>query len=371
MSKKSYVLAGGGTSGHVNPALAIADEIKRQEEDAAIVFFGTERGIERELVQRAGYSFYPVTARPLPLKPTWAVFPALAAFLKGKRQCRELLKKIKPHAVIGTGGYVCSPVVAAAASLKIPVLLHEQNAWPGRSNRLLARRSQMVCVAFAGSQEHFPSALPVLVTGNPVRAAFFQQDKAAARQKLGLAAHQPLILALGGSLGARSINQAVLGLAGWLEKLAASGRPEPRIILSSGQKQYAASVSAASGLTKWLEVHEYLHDIHEYYAAADLLLCRSGALTCSEIAAAGRPAILVPYPYAAGDHQTYNALVLAQAGAAVLCPDEKLNPEWLAGQLDDLLWDESALQDMALQAKKLARPDAARAIYNCLLQIRL
>lgn len=367
--RRHYVLAGGGTSGHVNPALAIAREILREEPDADIRFFGTARGIEQQLVTRAGYAFTAIQARPFPSRPSPDLIRALAAFWSGRHQCRRLMQDLLPHAVIGTGGYVCSPVVAAAASLGIPVLLHEQNAFPGRSNRLMARRSQAVCVAFPGTEKHFPRPDSVVVTGNPVLPAFFGQNRREIRGRLHPDDERPLILAMGGSLGARTINQAILGLDPWVRQRLQENLPLPRIILAAGSRQHEAVAAAAAPYRTWLDVKEYLHDIHEYYAAADLLICRSGALTCSEIAASGRPSILVPYPFAAGDHQTYNARILADAGAALLCPDAQLTAEWLAGRLTALLADPDRLAAMGQQALTLARPGAAAAIYRRLTEI--
>jgi UDP-N-acetylglucosamine--N-acetylmuramyl-(pentapeptide) pyrophosphoryl-undecaprenol N-acetylglucosamine transferase len=209
------------------------------------------------------------------------------------------------------------------------------------------------------------------VTGNPVLPAFFGQDRREIRRKLHPDDERPLILAMGGSLGARTINQAILGLVPWVRQRRQENLPLPRIILAAGSRQYEAIAAAGGPHRDWLEVKEYLHDIHEYYAAADLLICRSGALTCSEIAASGRPSILVPYPFAAGDHQTYNAKILVDAAAALICPDAQLTAEWLAGQLTGLLSDPDRLAAMGRQALTLARPDAAADIYSRLMEIVL
>lgn len=366
-----YLLAGGGTSGHVNPALAIAEQIKKEDPEADIRFCGTARGIEHEIVPRAGYPFIAIRARGLPRRLSAELFRALADFLAGRRQCRRLIRTFRPDVVIGTGGYVCSPVVAAAASMHVPILLHEQNAFPGRSNRLMARRSQMVCISFPGTERWFSAGTPIVLTGNPVRSLFFQLEREEARRLLQIDPAQPVVLAMGGSLGAQSINQAILGLDPWLRDPAAwpAGR-RPQIHLAAGQRQYDAVAAAAAGFS-WLKVSAYIHDIHLVMAAADLLICRSGAITCSELAALGRPAVLVPYPYAAGDHQTYNARVFADAGAALLCPDQQLNAGWLADNLRSLLADPDRLDGMGRAAKTLARPDAAAAICACMRRVIL
>jgi UDP-N-acetylglucosamine--N-acetylmuramyl-(pentapeptide) pyrophosphoryl-undecaprenol N-acetylglucosamine transferase len=182
MSPLRFILAGGGTSGHINPALAIADQIRLEHPDAEILFCGTSRGLEQTMVPRAGYDFRAIRARGLPRRPSIEMLRALADFFAGRRQCRQILREFKPDAIIGTGGYVCSPLVAAATSLKVPVLLHEQNAFPGRSNRLMARNSQMVCISFPGSEEWFRTKSPIVLTGNPVRPEFFKLTRQAARK---------------------------------------------------------------------------------------------------------------------------------------------------------------------------------------------
>ncbi len=365
MSPLRFVVAGGGTSGHINPALAIAEQIQRDHPDAEIRFCGTARGLESTLVPRAGFAFTAIRARGLPSRPSREMLRAVADYLAGYRQSRRLLRQFRPNAVIGTGGYVCSPVVAAAAGLRIPVLLHEQNAFPGRSNRLMARRSQAVCISFPGTEQRFHTRAPITLTGNPVREIFFRQDRLTARTALGLDPAQPVILAMGGSLGARSINLAVLGLDFTAEQ--ADGKA-PLVILAAGRQHFQA-VSAAAAGKPWLAVHEYLYDIHLYMAAADLLICRSGAMTCAELAALGRPAIMVPYPFAAGDHQTYNARAQADAGGAVLCPDSQLTPAWLMTAIKDLFHDPDRLPRMGQAAASQARPDAAADICHRLYEV--
>lgn len=368
MSPLRFVLAGGGTSGHINPALAIAEQIRLDHPDAEIRFCGTARGLESSLVPRAGFDFMAIRARGLPTRLSPDLFRALADYAAGYRKCRSLLKAFRPNAVIGTGGYVCSPVVAAASSLKIPVLLHEQNAFPGRSNRLMARRSQAVCVSFPGTEKRFSTHAPITLTGNPVREVFFHQDRASARAALGLDPQRPVILAIGGSLGARNINQAILGLD--LPEDSPVGGLKPHLILAAGKQHYTAVAAMAAEAGKsWLEVHEYLYDMHLYMAAADLLICRAGAMTCMELSALGRPAVLVPYPFAANDHQTFNARVLADAGAALLCLDSELTPAWLASTLQELFSDPDRLAGMGRAAAGLAKPDATSAICRCLYEV--
>lgn len=365
MSARRFVIAGGGTSGHVNPALAIADQIRLDFPDAEIRFCGTARGIESQLVPRAGYDFVPIRARGLPRRLNREFFTAVLDFFAGRAECKALLKEFRPDAVVGTGGYVCSPLVAAASSLKIPVLLHEQNAFPGRSNRLMAHRSQVVCISMPGADQYFRTRAPIVLTGNPVRPVFFELDSATARAGLGWDPATKVLLVTGGSLGAKRLNDAVLGLSSEPDFLALAEHHKIAIHLACGQ-QHAESVRAAAKGLDWLTVHDYLHDMPQYLAAADLVLSRAGAMTCAELAALGKPAILVPYPFAAGDHQTENAKILEQAGAAIRVANNDLTPTFLASQLSHLLSEPEHLKAMGEQAKTLAIPDAAAKICRSL-----
>jgi len=365
MNPLKVVIAGGGTSGHINPALAIADQIRIDHPDAEIRFVGTARGLESQLVPKAGYDFIPIRARGLPTRINKAFFAAVADFFAGRAQSRRLLQDFRPDAVVGTGGYVCSPLVAAAASLDIPVLLHEQNAFPGRSNRLLAHRSSVVCISMPGAERYFRTKAPIVLTGNPVRPLFFQLDQDAARSHLGWTREKRILLATGGSLGAQRINETILGLKDEpvFQKLLQDQAVE--IHLACGQQHVAAVSAAATGLS-WLKVYDYLHEMPQYLAGADLVLGRAGAMTCAELAALGKPSILVPYPYAAGDHQTANAKVHEQSGAAIRVANSDLNAAWLAHQLETLFNQPDLLAQMGRQAQLLAMPDAAAKICSSL-----
>lgn len=371
MTSYRFLLAGGGTSGHIYPALAVARQIKQDHPEAELLFCGTQAGLESRLIPEAGFAFKEISARGLPTRPSWDMIKALKAYQQGKKQCISIMKDYKPHAVIGTGGYVCGPVAAAAAALKIPLLIHEQNAYPGRANRMMARRSQVVCISFQEAAGWFKTEAPVILTGNPVRAEFFHQSYDAARAALGWPAGQPVILALGGSLGARSINEAVLGMAPFFEHLIQDHQDRatvPHVHLSCGKNHYER-IAHDAGNCDWLTVYPYIDQVHLMMAAADLIVCRAGAGACFELAAVGRPSILIPYPYAAGDHQTANARALVESGAALLCQDDQLDAVWLYHQTQTLLAQEEKREQMGLAALNLASPDAAADICRQLYRI--
>lgn len=357
-----FLIAAGGTSGHINPAMAIAEQIRSRYPGADIRFVGTARGLESTLVPKAGYPFTAVAASGFPTRPSRALFLAISDYRIGRKQSRELMKLHKPDVVIGTGGYVCGPAVAAAASLGIPVVLHEQNAFPGRANRYLARKSKMVLISFPGTEQYFPSATRTILTGNPVRAIFFSTDRNTARASLALPADQPVILILGGSLGARTLNEAVLAAA------ADPSLAHCRLILACGQ-QHAESVAKTGASFANLTVKSYIDNVHEYMAAADLIVCRAGAITCAEVAALGRPSIMVPYPHAAGDHQTANAKAFAELGASILCPDDQFDGAYLAAHLNELMADPDRLRRMGEAASTLSRSHAAEEIVDRITEL--
>jgi UDP-N-acetylglucosamine--N-acetylmuramyl-(pentapeptide) pyrophosphoryl-undecaprenol N-acetylglucosamine transferase len=363
LKEKTYIIAAGGTSGHINPAIAIADKIRKEEPCARILFCGTAKGIENTIVPASHYELAHIDAAGFPSRPTKQFFEAAAAFFAGRRQSRELLKKEKPDAVIGTGGYVCGPMVSMASSMGIPTLLHEQNAFPGKANRFLARHANVVCISFPGTRSAFAKSKKIVLTGNPVREVFFNLSKESARRELGIAEGEKIVFATGGSLGAKTINQAVMNL------IKNHPAPDFRIILACGSLAYPGLVKEAAEYSPYLDLREYLFDQHLYIAAADLVLCRAGALTASEIAVTGKASIMVPYPYAAGDHQTFNARTFSDIGACILIADRDLDDRLLYEQLIALLSDPERITLMENRARTLAMPSATSLIYDELAEI--
>lgn len=345
--KVKILAAGGGTSGHVYPAIAIADRIRKEAPGSTIEFCGTARGIESELIPKAGYHMHEIRASGLPSGLSKKTFKALSDFRAGRSRCVELIREFKPAAVIGTGGYVCSPLVSAAVKMKVPVILHEQNAFPGRSNRFMSRKAAVVCTGFPGTEDYFRSAKRVVYTGNPIREVFNSVERLSCRAMLGFRPEEFLILAMGGSLGSKTINRAVTGLFDQLETKSV------RIVLSAGKQQYPELKAEMTDRSVGAEIYEYIDDTHLYMAAADLIICRAGAITCAEVAAVGVPSIMIPYPYAAGDHQTYNAKKFTEAGAGICIPDSELSAERLARETEKFIKNRSYGSDMGRNAAKL------------------
>ncbi|MBP5493365.1 MAG: undecaprenyldiphospho-muramoylpentapeptide beta-N-acetylglucosaminyltransferase [Clostridiales bacterium] len=348
-------LAGGGTSGHIHPAVAIADELKKQDPQTEVLFCGTEKGLEAQIVPSMGYPFEVIRASQLPMKPSLKTIRAVREFLKGRKMCRALIRQHKPDVVVGTGGFVCSPLIAAAHKEKVPILLHEQNAFPGRSNRLMSRYAKTVCTSFKGMEHYFNKKAKIVFTGNPIRSVFSTVDRASCRQQIGLKDDDILILAMGGSLGARTVNESIVELA---KKCTDE---HVKIILSVGKQRYKEVSEEAKNWPKSIEVFEYISNPEVYLAAADLFIGRAGAITCAEVQAVGLPSILIPYPYAAQDHQTYNAKTFVDGNAGLLVPDSEA-VEKLPSMALELIYDKEKLENYRRNARSLAIYDAATRI---------
>ncbi len=352
------LMAGGGTAGHINPALAIADTIKAKHPDAEILFVGVKRKMETMLVPAAGYPLKTVTVqgfqRRLSLKNIGRnVAAAYHAFTAGLEAAR-IIKEFAPDLAIGTGGYVCGPVLQQAARMGVPVLLHESNALPGVTVKMLSKYAKAVMIADDAARKHLPESTRVVVTGNPLRRDFTAMDPHTARRELGVD-DRPLVLCFGGSLGARHLNEAIAGVLKRNQE-----EQKLQFIVGTGRgENYQKMITLLSelGVTPdgvHVQVREYIDDMPRCMAAADLVVSRCGAMTLSELPAMKKPSILVPSPYVAENHQFYNAMALADRGAA-LCIEEK-------DLTDARLWDtieKTALIPAALEKMSKAAGDAA------------
>jgi UDP-N-acetylglucosamine--N-acetylmuramyl-(pentapeptide) pyrophosphoryl-undecaprenol N-acetylglucosamine transferase len=347
------ILAGGGTGGHVIPALAIANELKKGYA-AEVLFVGTARGIENRLVPAAGYSLKLV--RVGALKNVSLMTRAKTAFdlPRALWDASRMLNEFAPDVVIGVGGYASGPAMLAAILKHIPTLAFEPNVVPGFANRMVAHFVSGAAVHFAETAKYFRHAE---VTGVPVRHTFFEIPA-----KCG---GPPTVLVFGGSQGAHAINQAMIRCLPELQRQA----PGIHIIHQTGERDYNDSLAAYRAAQNSAEVFKFIEDMPGAFARADLVVCRSGASTVAEIAAAGKPAIFVPFPRAADDHQRVNAEALANHGAAIVVEELKLEGVWLAETISTLLRDPIRLQRMSAAARSLAHPNAARDIAELVARI--
>ncbi len=352
-------IAAGGTAGHVNPALALAEELSRRGED--VLFFGQEAKLEGRLVPEAGFELVPLTIRGFDRSKPWTALPAATKLLKAKRVVRRVIEDRPPAVAVGFGAYVEVPLLSECDRAGIPTVIHEQNSVVGLANRMMAKEAREVCISFPQAKAGFEGSLgphtKLVFTGNPVRRSVIEGNGARARESRGIPADAEVLVCFGGSLGAIAINEALVGLK---ERLLAQGRLH--VIHATGADGYDAT-SEALALTpeeagRW-HLSAYVDDMGDVLAASDLALCRSGASSVAELAAVALPAILVPYPHATADHQRVNAAWLADAGAARIVDNDELASEAFADELIALLGDAPAREEMAEAARSLGSAKAA------------
>ena len=359
----------GGTGGHINPAIAIANTIKNNLPDAEFLFVGTKRGKEGELVPMEGYEIRFVESRgirrSLSLSNIKAIYTALVSPYKAK----PILKEFKPDVVIGTGGYACWPILRAASMMKIPCAVHESNAKAGMAVKRLQNHVDKILVNFEKTKEELKRKDKVVTVGNPLRSAFSHVEKASAREQLGIPRDALYVLSYGGSGGAEFLNEIMVSvMAEFSEK-----HPEVLLEHAAGSRDFAPTkekfAKLGLGEKKNLCLKEYIFDMPLRMAAADLVICRAGAMTVSELAMMGKAAILIPSPNVVDNHQYMNAKVLADAGAACLLEEATLTPSLLAQNIEYYLYRGNERQRMELLVKDFADPDANRRIFDEILAL--
>lgn len=356
--KHRFIISGGGTGGHIFPAVAIANQIKAREPEAEILFVGAEGKMEMEKVPAAGYKI--VGLKIQGIKRSMSISNLMVPFklIGALRDASRIIKDFKPDAVIGVGGYASGAVLFSAAQKGIPTLIQEQNSFPGITNRILSRRVKRICVAYEGMERFFPAA-KIVLTGNPVRSEIVAPTSARkeAFDFFELDGGRFTVLVVGGSLGARSVNNA---MASCVRKLVENGI---QVLWQTGKGNAEQAREAVQNLGAGVKVHEFIARMDLAYAVADLVVSRAGAIAVSELCLVKKPCILVPFPFAAEDHQTSNAKSLSDNGAAVLLRDDVVKDK-LGAEILALYSDESRRKQMTEAMAKLGRPDAAEHITN-------
>lgn len=354
------ILSGGGTGGHIYPAISIANKIKEKHPDADILFIGTERGMESNIVSKEGYPIKFITVSYLRRKFSLHNIKSAAMLLKGVIEARKIIKDFKPHIVVGTGGFVCGPVVYMASKLKIKTLIHEQNVFPGLTNRILDRYVDKIALSFKEAEQYFKNKNKLIVTGNPIRSDFLKITEKEAKARYNTDSNIPLVLVVGGSGGASKINNAVINI------LNEYNPREFKFILVTGRRLYEQTIKNIKNqnLKVGHRIVSYINDMPFALKACDLIICSAGAITIAEITAVGKPAILIPKAYTAEDHQKYNADTMANKGAAFVISENELNGEVLNKKIEEMLSDKKILKSMEIASKKDAITDAADRIYN-------
>lgn len=361
------LFAGGGTAGHINPAISIADYIKEQEKDFEALFIGTERGLEKKLVPAAGYKIKYIDIRGFDRKHLWKNVSVLYKLQKSKNDCRRIINEFKPDAVVCTGGYVSGPVCMAAKRAGVPAIIHEQNVYPGLTVKGSEKYVDCVAVSFEETIAHMKNPDKCKVTGNPVRTEILKADKARAREDLGLT-DKPFVLVFGGSLGAAKINDTMIGV---LKKLTREN--EVSLLFGTGDRNFndvsMRIKEEGINLTDDVKVVPYINNMSTVMAAADVVVARAGAITVSEIAALSKPSILIPSPNVVRNHQEQNAREFEKNNAAVVITEDVLSAEILYDKIIEMTLDKKRLNDMSKNVKKLAKTDALAEIYKIVEKI--
>ncbi|MDD7192948.1 MAG: undecaprenyldiphospho-muramoylpentapeptide beta-N-acetylglucosaminyltransferase [Oscillospiraceae bacterium] len=371
LDNKRILIAAGGTGGHINPALGTAGYIKEHAENAQIVFVGTADKMEATLVPQAGYEL-----RTIEISGFWRSFSPEAVkhnigtvvkLVKSSSQVKKIINDFKPDLVVGFGGYVSGPVLRTAAKMRIPTAIHEQNAFPGVTNKALAGSVDRVMLTVPQAEQYMKPKNPCVITGLPIRGDILKADADFARAELSLGG-KPLVLSMGGSLGAKPVNDAVLGMI--LNKY----KDKDCVFLHATGKggDWFTEKLRSSGVdleaNPHIRVVEYI-DIPKCLPAADLVICRSGASTLSELQALGKPSILIPSPYVTENHQYHNAMALVNNGAAEILEEKDLTPDSLTARVNALLADKEKLFEIGANAAKMAVLDATKRIYDTLCEI--
>ena len=370
-----FLFACGGTAGHVNPAVGVAGRLKELLPDSEFLFIGAEGKMETELVPREGYEIrtIPVSnlSRSLSAEGVAHNVQAVKDLMRSMPAAKKILREFAPDVVVGTGGYVCYPVLHTASKLGIPTAVHESNAEPGLTTRLLEGSVDKILVGFEEARANYRHPDKVVVTGTPVRPGFYRKDKLAARRELGVDPAEPLVVSVWGSLGATEMNKTVGAMIG----LAMKDRPF-HLVHSAGKrgiKGMTEHMQDVLGLSGWeeagFEVRDYIYDMPRLMAAADVVLCRSGASTLAELTALGKPAVLVPSPNVVHNHQEKNARVLERAGGARVLLESDATAENMLAAVCELLRNPDRLKDMGERMRALSVEDSAGKIADIVLSL--
>lgn len=360
------LVAGGGSGGHVNPAIAMANSLKAQYPDADILFVGSKRGLENDLVPKEGYRIknIPVMgfSRKGGLSKLWPYMVLVAGMIKSF----FIFLGYRPDMAIGTGGFASGPVLFWTSLFKVPTLIHEANVLPGITNKMLSKKATIVAICYPESGEYLKKAKRIEITGNPIRKRILAADRVSAREELGLSDDEKLVVIMGGSQGAAPINNAVVEM---LDAHYKEG--DFRLIFAPGKRHYVEVSSSLNNNFENVEIPSYIYDSHIVYAAADLIVNRAGATTMSEITAIGLPSVLVPSSFVAENHQEKNARMLEEKGACAVLTDAQINGKTLYTTIKDLISDASKLDSMRKASASAGIRDASSklmVLFNELLE---
>lgn len=363
-AKNVFLFAGGGTGGHLYPAIAIAEAIRRQQPESEIHFVGTSKGLENTVIPQHGYPLHRIAVRGFSRVNLLQNFSVPFRLFWSLAQCCSILRRLKPCIVIGTGGYVSGPMLFMARTKGYPTLIQEQNSYPGVTTRLLSRWVDRVHVSFQDSLQYLPRKERVMLTGNPVRNFDLNISKENARKFFTLLPDRITLFIFGGSQGAQTINRAFSAILDRLMR-----ETDLQILWSTGRLGHEDAERQAQSWSDRIKAMPFIHEMEKAYAAADLCIARAGAITLAEITLFGLPSILIPYPFAAANHQHINALALHSAGAAQVIPETELSPQKLFENILDLINDPGRRAQMGAAARRAAFPGAADQIVSSIFEL--
>jgi len=352
------IITGGGTGGHIYPGISLAKALQKKNSENKIIFVGTNRGMEAELVPREGFQLYPIKVKGVQRRMCLENFYAILLFLGSLVSSFKLIRRFQPDLVIGTGGYVSSSVALVSSLMGIPTYLHEQNALPGITNKFLSLTCRKVFISFPGSKDYFYKKNKTVYYGNPVRENIWKGKRERLISQTNLKTKKKTILVFGGSKGAAVINHTFLSC---LNKIDETFWNQWQVLMISGKEDYRNIIDRISQgrFSEIVAVLPYSYEIEDAYDIADLVLCRAGATTVAELTAKGLPAILVPYPYATGNHQLYNARFLEQKNAAVVIIEKELSEKKLAEVLSEMIKNEKKRNKIAQNSKMTGKREAS------------
>ncbi|WP_166243834.1 undecaprenyldiphospho-muramoylpentapeptide beta-N-acetylglucosaminyltransferase [Paenibacillus turpanensis] len=358
------VLTGGGTGGHIYPALSVAKQCLVEEPQSELLYIGTTKGLEQDIVTKENLRFEAIEISGL-RRNVWSLenIKTLIRFVKGVQRCKKLLREFKPDVVVGTGGYVCGPVMYAASKLGIPTLIHEQNVVPGLTNQFLSRYVSTVAVSFRGSELEFKRAKHVIYSGNPRASSVAEADARKGFETLGLPQGSKVVVVVGGSRGAKAVNDAMIGLKPFVGRM-----PNVHFVFITGKPYYDSTMeqlSAGEGkLPPHVHVLPYVHNMPEVLAATSLIISRAGATFIAEITALGIPSVLIPSPNVTNNHQEKNARILEEEGASVMVKENELSGEGLYTVIESIMTDPIRWEYMSKQAVRLGQPNSAKLLFK-------
>lgn len=354
----NIILCGGGTAGHVNPAIAIAEEIKKRDKNSRILFIGREEGRENELVTKAGFNVTTLNVKGINRKVAVKNVKNIFLALKAKQKSEKIISDFAPDIVVGTGGYVCYPVIKAAYKLGIPRVIHESNIYPGLTTRLLARNCNMILLNNKKTKDYLPKNIKYSVVGNPLRKEFRTVDREKARKSLGLNEEDIQIVSFGGSIGAEKMNETIMSVMKSYEK-----NKNIHHIHGVGKRFYKKSMNKKSDNQR---IVPYINDMSTYLASADIVITRAGAMTLSEIEAIGIASIIIPSPNVTNNHQYKNAKLLSDSNAAILIEEKDLSSDKLLNNINEFINSPQKRKLYAEKIKKFNLKNSEKEIVDCL-----